>query len=221
MTVLKGEIATEQSIRIIRVFKTMKDIITDSSHLLTAVDILRLADKINDNSNDIKELKEDNKEIHNQLKVVMDNFKDPSKYKPFVIKNGQRIEADIAYMDIYRSAKHSVIIVDDYINIRTLSHLKACSKNVGITIYSDNLSKDKINMGDINDFVIDTGINIKLLPTNGILHDRYIITDYKFDSESFYLCGPSEKDAGDKIATILELEDYKKYHPIIDELLSN
>ena len=29
MTVLKGEIATEQSIRIIRVFKTMKDIIID------------------------------------------------------------------------------------------------------------------------------------------------------------------------------------------------
>ena len=234
MTVLKGEIATEQSIRIIRVFKTMKDIVTNSEYLLTTGELLQLAnnvhgnsEKIQSNTNNIQnnteritELENRDDIIEQQLQVVMDYFADPSKYKSFIIKNGQRIEADIAYMDIYRSAKHSVIIVDDYINIRTLSHLKACSKNVDITIYSDNLSKDRITMGDINDFVIDTSINIKLKPTNGILHDRYIITDYKTDNEVFYFCGPSEKDAGDKIATIMEMTDKQKYHPIIDELIN-
>ena len=219
MTVLRGELAVKQSKMLIRAFKTMKDIITDSNHLLTTGEILQLANQVNDNTTGIKELKEDNKEIHDQLKVVMDFFADPSKYKPLIIKNGQRIEADIAYMDIYKHAKQSVIIIDDYINIRTLSHLKVCSKNIDIYIYSDNLSKDKIDMGHINDFVIDTGINIKLFPTNGILHDRYIITDYNTDNEIFYLCGPSEKDAGDKIATIMEITDKYKYHSIIDELV--
>ena len=179
MTVLKGDIATEQSIRIIRVFKIMKDIITDSSHLLSTGEILQLANQVNDNSTRISKLENKNKRVQSQLKTVMDYFADPSKYKPFVIKNGQRIEADIAYIEIYKKAKLSVILVDDYINIRTLSHLKVCSKNIDIIIYSDNLAKDKIDMGHINDFVIDTGINIKIKPTNGILHDRYIIIDYK------------------------------------------
>ena len=220
MTVLKGEIATEQSIRIIRVFKTMKDIITESSNSYSIGEVLKLANKVNENSNEIKELKEDNKAIHDQLEAVMDYFIDPNKYKPFIIKNGQRIEADIAYAEIYKNAKRSIIIVDDYIDIRTLSHLKSCSKDIDITIYSDNLAKDKIDMGHINDFMIDTGINIKLLPTNKMFHDRYIITDYKLDSEIFYLCGPSEKDAGDKVATIIEIVDKYKYHPIIDELVN-
>ena len=220
MTVLRGELAVKQSKMLIRVFKTMKDIIAESSNSYSIGEVLKLANKVNDNSNEIKELKEDNKAIHNQLEVVMNYFVDPNKYKPFIIKNGQRIEADIAYADIYKKAKRSIIIVDDYIDIRTLSHLKACSKDIDITIYSDNLAKDKIDMGHINDFMIDTGINIKLLPTNKMFHDRYIITDYKLDSEVFYLCGPSEKDAGDKIATIIEITDQYKYHPIIDELVN-
>ena len=219
MTVLKGELAVKQSKMLIRAFKTMKDIITDSSHLLSTGEILQLANQVNDNSSEINKLKNKNKYIQSQLKTVMDYFADPSKYKPFIIKNGQRIEADIAYTEIYKKAKLSVILVDDYINIRTLSHLKVCSKNIDIIIYSDNLAKDKIDMGHINDFVIDTGINIKIKPTNGILHDRYIIIDYKTDNEIFYLCGPSEKDAGNKIATIMEIIDKNKYHSIIDELV--
>lgn len=34
-----------------------------------------------------------------------------------------------------------------------------------------------------------------------------------------FLSGPSSKDAGNKIGTIIEIDDRKLYHPIITKLL--
>ncbi len=126
MTVLKGEIATEQSIRIIRVFKTMKDIIADSSYLLTTGEMLKMANNIADNSKmihensgKIRQLENKQKIAESQLKTLMDNLIDPSVFKQHVLFNGQRIEADEIFRTIYSRAKHSVFIVDDYINNRT------------------------------------------------------------------------------------------------------
>jgi hypothetical protein len=42
----------------------------------------------------------------------MANFIDPSTFKHFLILNGQRLEADVAYTQIYGMAKKSVLIVD-------------------------------------------------------------------------------------------------------------
>lgn len=75
----------------------------------------------------------------------MDNFIDPSTYKHFLILNGEKIEADIAYQSIYRLAKHSVYVIDDYIDIKTLQLLKCCNSNIDIIIFTDNKGKKNIN----------------------------------------------------------------------------
>ena len=221
MTVLKGDIATEQSIRIIRVFKTMKDIITDSNHLLTSGELLQLANQVNDNSNEINKLKNKNKYIQSQLKVVMDNFKDPTKYKEYVVFADQRLEASDAFMEIYQLAKHSIIIVDDYINSKTLLYLKKCHSNVDITIYSDNKANKQERI-DINiekqAFLLDKGIDIDFKPTNGKVHDRFIAIDYDRKSEKRYICGASSKDTGNRISMIMEINDSCRFHEIINEL---
>ena len=221
MTVLKGELAVKQSKMLIRAFKTMKDIITDSSHLLTTGEILRIANQVNDNSNEINKLKNKNKYIQSQLKVVMDNFKDPTTYKEIILFGNKRIEADQLFEEIYSRAKHSVIIVDNYISNKTLIHLKKCPNNVDITIYSDNTAnkQERIDIATaVSDFITDTGNNIVIKPTNNKVHDRFIFIDYDTDIEKAYLCGPSNKDAGSKISVIVEVNNTHMFHEIIDEL---
>ena len=221
MTVLKGELAVKQSKMLIRAFKTMKDIITDSSHLLTTGEILQLANQVNDNSSEINKLKNKNKYIQSQLKVVMDNFKDPTTYKEIILFDNRRIEADRLFEEIYSHAKHSVIIVDNYISNKTLVHLKKCKQCVDITIYSDNTAnkQERIDINtSISDFITDTGNNIVIKPTNNKVHDRFIFIDYDTDIEKVYLCGPSSKDAGSKISVIVEVNNTHMFHEIIDEL---
>ena len=222
MTVLRGELAVKQSKMLIRAFKTMKDIITDSNHLLTTGEILQLANQVNDNSNEINKLKNKNKYIQSQLKVVMDNFKDPTKYREYVVFADQRLEASDAFMEIYQLAKHSIIIVDDYISSKTLLYLKKCPSNVDITIYSENKANKQERIMDIvqavSDFKTDTGNNIDIKPTNNKIHDRLIFIDYATENEKVYLCGSSSKDAGNKISVIVEMNYTHMFHEVIDEL---
>jgi len=203
MTVLKGDLAIKQSIALIKLFKTMKDYIEESGHLLT-----------NTNTYIESRFAEHDKRFENiesKLGIVMDNFIDPSKFKHFLIMNGERIESDIAYKQIYFFAKHSLVIIDDYINIKTLSLLKTVNKDVDITIISDNKFKDHVDDIMLNDFMMDTNISIKLKPNKGKFHDRYIFIDLGYDNERIYHCGHSSKDSGNRITTILEIKDLKLY----------
>ena len=89
MTVLKGDLATRQSKALIRAFKQMKDYIIESNNLL-----------LNTNSYIESRFSSYDKRfetIENKLEIVMDNFIDPNTYKHYLIKDGEKIEADIAF----------------------------------------------------------------------------------------------------------------------------
>ena len=212
MTVLRGELATKQSLALIRLFKSMKDYIVEGGLIMNSNQYLesRFA------SYDARFEK-----IENKLDIVMDNFIDPSTYKHFLILDGERIEADMAYQTIYSLAKQSLIIIDDYIGVKTLELLKICNKDIQIIICSDNVARNGVSETFIEDFINDTGMNITLKPTNNKVHDRYIVIDYKTDNETIYHSGSSSKDAGNKITTIMKIESNSgDYHQFIDELLS-
>ena len=215
ISVLKGELATKQSLAIVRLFKQMKDyIIETSGHLLTT------------NTNSYIESKFSSIDarfevVESKLDVVMDNFIDPSTYKHFLILDGERIESDIAYQQIYSLAKKSIIIIDDYISIKTLELLKICDKSISITICSDNVARNNITEEQLEDFKNDTGLLVEIKPTNNRVHDRYIVIDYQTDNEILYHSGASSKDSGNRITTIMRIEDSGGYHHLIDELNPN
>ena len=211
MTVLRGKLAIEQSKQLIKCFKLMKDYIAESGNLLT-------------NTNSYIESKFASydkrfKTIENKLDIVMDNFIDPSSYKLFLIMNGAKIEADLAYQTLFVSAKESIIIVDDYVGLKTLDHLKVCSEDIKIYICSDNVARNGLTQNYIDDFINEMNIYLTLRPTNNTIHDRLIVIDYDTKNERLFLSGPSSKDAGNKIGTIIEIDDRKLYHPIITKLL--
>ena len=208
MTVLKGDLATKQSLTLIRTFKQMKDYIVENQTLFGVNDVVKLVNTVNEHSGRLDI-------IENKLDIVMDNFIDPSTYKHYLILNGQKIEADNAYQDIYKKAKKSIFIIDDYIDIKTLQLLKSAKQNTNIVIFTDNKAKNGIN--DI--FIKDSGLNL-IIKENKRCHDRYIILDYNTKDEAIYLSGASSKDAGNKVTTIIQIEQKELYHQLIDEMLS-
>ena len=151
----------------------------------------------------------------------MDNFIDESKIREFVFVNGQKFEADEAYIKLYKLAKKSIYVVDDYVSIKTLSHLKQVNDEVEVTLFTDNKAgRSKLTLTEVNDFIIEY-YPIELRETSGMVHDRLIVLDYGTSDEKIYLCGASSKDAGAKFCTILEVHNKEAYHPIVDALKLN
>lgn len=57
---------------------------------------------------------------------------------------GQKVQpfkADLAYNEIYRQAKKSIYVIDNYISIKTLELLINCAPGAEIVIFSDNLMR--------------------------------------------------------------------------------
>ena len=220
MTVLKGELATRQSKSLIRAFKEMKDFIIDNKSLIGNCELLQLSVQTTQNTSDIAEIK-GNMVTKAELARVIQDFTDPQTRREYLILNGESVEANIAYSNIYKSAKHSIFIIDNYIGLKTLVLLKNASANVAITVFSDNIGRG-LHLNDYNDFHGQyPQINIAFRKTCGIYHDRYIVLDYDTQNEKIFHCGASSKDAGDKVTTITEVADGQIYHQLVDVLLQN
>ena len=227
MTVLRGELAVKQSKALIRMFKQMKDFIIENQDFIGSKELVQIAIQTNRNTNDIAKI---NDKIRNlatkeDLKKVMDNFIDPDTYKHFLLMNGDKIEADVAYTKIYKSAKKSIYVIDNYIGLKTLELLRAAKDNVEVTLFSDNVrNKDMLTKNILNDFRKDyPNIYLELKIAGKKYHDRYIAIDYGTENESFYLCGASSKDAGNKVSSITKIEESSKdmYHDMFSKMLSN
>ena len=230
MTVLKGEQATAQSKSLIRLFKQMKDYIAAENAPNISAGMVALATQTSQNTRDIAEIATDVRTLSNKvernesfLQKVMANFIDPSTFKHFLILNGQRLEADVAYTQIYGMAKKSVLIVDDYLDVKTLDLLRCAAKGVSIKIFSEQHGRARLTESMLADFKaarpdVELG-NVRA--TGNVFHDRYIYLDFGTANEKLFHCGASSKDAGNKITTIMQLEDITGYRPLFEKLLQD
>jgi len=227
MTVLRGELAIKQSKALIRTFKQMKDFIIENQDFIGSKELVQIAIQTNQNTNDIVKINDKIRALATKedLKKVMDNFIDPDTYKHFLLMNGDKIEADVAYTKLYKSAKKSIYVIDNYIGLKTLELLRAAKDSVEVIIFSNNVrNKDMLTKNLLNDFIRDyPDINLKMKVAGRKYHDRYIAIDYGTENEVFYLCGASSKDAGNKISSITKIEESlnNMYHIMFGEMLNN
>ena len=234
MTVLRGEQAVAQSKTLIRLFKQMKDyIVAENRQLIGNAGIAEIALQTAQNATVLAEHSIDIKtlsgEVHNihkhlgkvdlSLQKVMENFIDPTTYKHFLIFDGQKLEADVAYMKIYGMAKMSIIIIDNYVGVKTLDLLRGIAKNASVHIFSEEWGDEKITPAIKGDFEkARPDVHLKIDRPNRKFHDRYVFLDYGLPSEKLFLCGASSKDAGNKVTSIMQIECPEMYHPIIEGL---
>ena len=236
MTVLKGERATAQSKALIRLFKQMKDYIVAENHQLLGTagiaqiaaqtvqnthEIAAVSAEVKELSGEVRDIRSDLGKINVDLRMVMENFVDPSSFRHFLILNGQKLEADVAYAQIYGMAKKSVLIVDNYVDVKTLNLLRNVRKGVSVLIFSDLLGGSRMTDDMLADYrAARPDVSIDKKPAMHKFHDRYILVDFKTKSEKLYHCGASSKDAGNKITTIVRLDDVDAYRNMFEELLS-
>ena len=237
MTVLKGELAVKQSKALIRTFKQMKDYIVENQGLIGQREFLQLSMQITSNVVEMQDLRRDLMNVEDKVAGLVDNLgsvvhkselselildlSNPQLKYGFLLLNGEPIEANLAYKDIYSIAKKSIYIIDNYIGVKTLVLLKDIPSSVEITIFSDNVGKG-LHTLEYQDFCKEYPFRkVKFQKSGGEFHDRYIIIDWNTDKQRIYHCGASSKDAGQRITTISEVVDQVVYADLINKLLKN
>ena len=225
MTVLRGELAIEQSRTLIQLFKSMKDYIIENQQLMiTQRDYMVLAQKVERNTENIREIKDklDNVVTKADLSDFMKLFDSGIEHDEILILDGEPFKADLAYQKIYRRAKRKLMVIDDYISTKTLHHLLHSKAAVKLTIISDNKARPPLKLAEYNDFLKENpGRSIDFITTSNKAHDRYIILDFNTKDMKVYHCGASSKDAGKKITTITQVRDISNYKEMVRELLGN
>lgn len=219
-TVLKGELAEQQSVAIMRAFKIMRQYIAVNRQLLPEQDLFRLYGKQALLESEVREIK-DNMITRADLSDFMKIFDQGIDAEEILILDGQPFKADVAYQKIYRSAKKSIIVVDDYISVKTLQHLVHAKAGVDLTIISDNRNRI-LKLAEYNDFITEyPKKTVTFLQTQKRAHDRYIVLDNGTANMKVYHCGASSKDAGKRITTITRLMEIDDYKRTVKELLAN
>lgn len=226
-TVLRGELAKQQSIFIMRTFREMRHYIKQNQQFVTRSEMELLASKVTEISVQTAGLIDKQKQtdqnvdlIQKNVEQLSENFISEKDVKNFVIYKGQKLEADIAYIGIYQQAKKSIYVVNDYMNAKSLQHLSQKADGVEVILFTEN---GKGGRGFLTNSLVTDFQNeyppIRIKP-NPDCHDRLIVLDYCEETERVYHCGESSKDAGKKLCAINQITETAIIHPVIDRLLS-
>lgn len=225
-TVLKGQLAEQQSIFIMRAFREMRHYIKQNQQFVTPSELRLVTAKVSEISVQVagivdwKNKSEDRFDnIQRSIDALSENFVLEKDFKNFVIYKGQKFEADAAYIDIYQQAKKSIYVVDNYVNTKNLQLLSQKQEGVEIVLFTENGHGKKgfLSTAVVNDFLQEYP-PLRIKP-NADCHDRLIVLDYGEPTEQAYHCGASSKDAGKKLCAINIIIETSMIHPVIDKLL--
>ncbi len=180
---LRNEIAIKVSISIMDAFVEMRKFITLNGQVFQEI-------------NTMKNIEHDEK-----FDIVFDELqsKKEKEFNQRIFFNGQIYDSYSLIIDIIKSAKNKILIIDNYIDDSILKMLSKKNKNVEIVILTSQNSN--ISKLDINKFNKQYPI-LKTARTDKF-HDRFIVIDNK----ELYHCGASLKYLGKKCFAISKIED--------------
>ena len=225
-TVLRGELAEQQSIFIMRAFKEMRHYIRQNQQFVTQSEMSMVTAKVSELSvqmaGAIDHQKKTDKaieDIQKSIDTLNENFVSDKDFKNFIIYKGQKFEADAAYIDIYQQAAKSIYVVDDYMNTKSLQLLSQKNPGVEVILFTENGHGKRgfLTTSVVNDF-LNQYPPLRIKP-NPDCHDRLIVLDYGLSTEQAYHCGASSKDAGRKLCAINKVESVQMIRPVVDALL--
>ena len=182
---LKSEIAVKVSINIMKAFTEMRKFLIYNGQLFQEIDNIKF------------QLLEHNKKFDKVFNELQKNSQDEFKQRIFF--EGQIYDAYSLIIDIIKSSKLKILIIDNYIDDSILKMLSKKNKNVEVVILTSQ--NCNINSLDINKFNKQYPI-LKVARTNKF-HDRFIVIDNK----KLYHIGASLKDLGKKCFAISKIND--------------
>ena len=181
--VLRSDIAVKVSIQIMQAFIKMKKFISTNAVIFQRLENIEKKQVITDEKFD------------RIFKALEDKLLPP---KQGIFYNGQIFDAYTLIADIIRSAKKSIILIDNYVDDTVLKQLAKRDEKVTATIFTKTINE--ILKQDIDKHNKQyPKIELRKLNT---AHDRFLIIDKK----TVYHFGASLKDAGKKWFAFTKLE---------------
>ncbi|MGJ1313320.1 ORF6N domain-containing protein [Sphingobacterium multivorum] len=173
--ILRSDIAVKVSVEIMEAFVEMRRMLVSNASLFHRLDNIEL-----------KQLKADQKfeEIFKALES------DKLHSDKGVFYDGQIFDAYTFVSDIIRSAKSSIILLDNYVDDTVFTLLEKRNANVSATIYTKNISNQlRLDLQRYNSQY--PSIQLEIFSD---AHDRFLIIDHT----ELYHIGASLKDLGKK-----------------------
>ncbi|MDP3292370.1 MAG: ORF6N domain-containing protein [Sulfuricurvum sp.] len=173
--VLRSQTAIQMSIHIINAFVEMRKFISNNALIFQRLDSLEQ-----------KQSKTDEK-----VEAIFNAIEDKSiKPKQGIFYDGQVYDAYLFVSDLIKSAKESIILIDNYIDESVLTLLSKRDANVKATIYTKDITKQlELDLQKYN--AQYPKIEIKRFDSS---HDRFLL----IDNIEVYHIGASLKDLGKK-----------------------
>jgi hypothetical protein len=108
------------------------------------------------------------------------------------------LDAYAHIVSLIKQARHSIVLIDNYIDESTLTMLSKRDAGVSATIYTHQLSQQQ-QLDVLRHNQQYPPININVCQHN---HDRFLIID-----DTVYLFGASLKDAGKKLFAYIKMHE--------------
>lgn len=174
--VLKSEKADEVSVAIARAFVGMRKFLMSNASLFQRLDQVEL-----------KLLKTDEKmeQIFQALETGQ------AQTNQGIFFDGQIFDAYVFASDLIKKAKKEIILIDNYIDESTITHLAKKAKDVNVVLYTKSISKQlELDLQKANEQYGNSFEGFELKSS----HDRFLI----IDRQELYHLGASLKDLGKK-----------------------
>jgi len=185
--VLRSETAIKTSIRIMTAFVEMRKFLRDNSEVLVRLDNVERKYVILQH------------ETNQRFEQVFNALQNPDvKPKQGIFYDGQVFDAYVFVADLIRGAKHSIVLIDNYVDDTVLSMFTKRANGVSLTIYTKDISKQLLLDKKKHDQQYEP-VTIKQFRN---AHDRFLI----IDGTEVYHIGASLKDLGNKWFAFSKIE---------------
>ena len=173
--VLKSDIAVDISVKIIRSFVNMRKFISNNALIFQRLETLEQKQFSND------------EKFNKLFEAIEAKSIQPTQG---IFYDGEVYDAYLFVSNLIKSAKKSIVLVDNYIDESVLTMLSKREKNVTATLYTKNITA-QLEL-DIKKYNAQyPKITLKKFDAS---HDRFLIIDAK----ELYHIGASLKDLGKK-----------------------
>lgn len=181
-TVLRGELAEQQSIFIMRAFREMKHFLQTNAHVFAEIENIKkhLLDS------DIHH-REHDRQI-DELFTLLDKYNVKDTHGIFY--QGQIFDAYAKFKSFIQQATKEIVLIDNYVDVSTLERLT--DKNSGVPVKIYTAPNTRLTAQDIQNF--NTQYPTLTVNYTTRMHDRFLI----IDNSILYHIGASLKDLGKK-----------------------
>lgn len=200
-SVLRSDTAVSTSIAIMDAFVDMRRFHANNAGLLQRIDVIE--------GRQIEYQQRTDERLEQVFGYL--EASDTKEALQTIFFDGQIYDAFKILAELVEKAKRRIVLVDSYIDVRTLNILMKKRENVCVSLYTTKRGK-KLTENDVEAFNAQYPLlEVKLIDT---FHDRFLILD---DTEG-YLIGASLKDAGKKCFGLSKIEDPNSIGAILDKL---